>query len=138
MKKIIIMAMVITWFSGSVAFAENVALKWDPSSSGDVAGYRIYLKSGDQYLKLGADIPGKTTTTATVTVPQVEGLEQYTIVARAYDLAGNESSDSNEATKDGVVQVWKDVTSPAPPSIVQVLERIARAVEDIANTLSRK
>jgi hypothetical protein len=80
---------------------------------------------------------GKATTTATVTIPDVVGIDQYTVVATAFDLAGNESDKSHDATKDVVVYFWKDITAPLAPQLLKVLQLIAGSLERIALALEK-
>lgn len=121
-------------------YAAPVTFQWDASPSPDVAGYRLYLKAQGApptYTQLGPNIPGRNTLTTTVNV-EIEGAEAYRVVAVAYDQRGNLSAYSNEATKDGVPFDFVDITPPVPPGMLQVLERIAQALESIAMYLSNR
>lgn len=132
---VIALAMVIP----SISFAETATFQWTASPSSDVSGYRLYWKdkATGNLSKLGADISGKNTVTASREIPVIEGAQTFAVVAKAYDLAGNESVASNEATKDGTAYVWKDVTAPEPPSVLHVLQQIAAALERIAQSLDK-
>lgn len=123
----------------SPAFAASVKFGWTPSTSADVSGYRLFWKNKttSTLTKLGADIPGKATATATVDLPVIEGADKYVVVAKAYDLAGNESKESNEATKDGVTFTWIDTTAPEAPGMLQVLQQIADALNRIAIAMDK-
>lgn len=132
---VIVLAMVIP----SIAFAETTTFQWTASPSGDVAGYRLYWKdkANGSLSKMGADIAGKSTVTATREIPAIEGTQTFAVVAKAYDAAGNESVASNEATKDGTAYVWKDTTAPEPPGVLQVLQQIAASLDRIAQALDK-
>lgn len=140
MKRIIAaMAAILIICSGSVALAAQTTFSWTPSASADVAGYRLYAKdkATGALTKLGNDIVGASKATATVDTPEPVGLAEYTVVAKAYDLKGNESAPSNEATRDGAVFVWKDVTPPEAPTLLQALRQLTMAIERVASALER-
>lgn len=136
MKRVsVIVFLICAFLVPTMTEAASVKFGWTASPSNDVAGYRLFWKNKatNTLTKLGADIPGKNTVTATVPIPEVEGADSFAVVAKAYDLAGNESVESNEATKDGAVVLWKDTTPPSPPGVLQVLQQIAQALERIAS-----
>lgn len=137
MKIIAVIALAIV--IPSIAFAETATFQWTASPSSDVSGYRLYWKDkvNGALTKMGADITGKATVTATREIPVIEGAQTFAVVAKAYDSAGNESVASNEATKDGVAYVWKDTTAPEPPGVLQVLQQIAASLERIAQALDK-
>lgn len=139
MKRIAIAIALIFMFEAT-ALAETENFSWTASPSADCAGYRLYWKdkATNALTKMGADIVGKATLTATRDIPVVEGTQTFAVIAKAYDLAGNESVASNEATKDGTAFVWKDTTAPAPPGMLQVLQQIAAALDKIADAVSAK
>lgn len=139
MKRMIIIFVALSIIVPSTVFAETATFQWTASPSTDVAGYRIFWKdkASGTLTKLGTDIAGRTTVTASREIPVVEGTKTYAVVAKAYDLAGNESGESNEATKDGVAYVWKDITAPEPPGVLQVLQQIAASLERIAQALDK-
>lgn len=133
---------IVAWFALSLhaggALAASVKFGWNPATSADVSGYRLYWKNKttSALTKLGNDITGKTTATATVDIPTIEGADKYVVVAKAYDLAGNESKESNEATKDGTTFIWADTTPPEAPGMLQVLQQIADALNKIATIMA--
>ena len=132
---VIALAMVIP----SISFAETATFQWTASPSSDVSGYRLYWKdkATGNLSKLGADISGKNTVTASREIPVIEGSATFAVVAKAFDQAGNESVASNEATKDGIAYVWKDTTAPEPPGVLQVLQQIAASLDRIAQALDK-
>lgn len=80
----------------------SVTLAWDPVAGKDLAGYRVYQSLSPE---------GTRTLSGTVSPSEVSftvgGLQKgttYYFVVRAYDIHGNESSNSNQIS-------W---TAPAP------------------------
>ncbi|MFO1487335.1 MAG: fibronectin type III domain-containing protein [Verrucomicrobiota bacterium] len=72
----------------------TVTLRWDPSPSATVGGYRIYYGGG-------SGLYTNTVTAGNVTVLKLNGLEEgrtYFFVVSAYDATGYESDFSNEAS----------------------------------------
>lgn len=126
---------------GTHAYAAPRTFQWTASPSTDAAGYRLYSKdvATGNLTKLGSDIPGRETQTATVEVAEPVGTGQFWVVAKAYDAVGNESTESNRAytTDPDVPFVWRDVTPPEPPTTLQVLQQIANALDRIASALER-
>jgi fibronectin type 3 domain-containing protein len=75
----------------------SATLKWRPNPESDLAGYKIYrATTSGGYGAPIATVPGNVTTYIAT------GLQvgtTYFFVITAYDLAGNESPFSNEASK---------------------------------------
>ena len=140
MKKLIIMLVFI--ILPSISFAAQQTFQWDISPSTDVAGYRLYMKdiNSGALTQLGNNISGRETTSVTVEVTEPIGTRAFWVVAKAYDSAGNESVESNKAylTDPAIPYVWSDVTPPEPPTMLQVLQQIAEALERIASALETK
>lgn len=81
----------IGYFAGENAFAGQANLAWN-SSTGPVAGYRIYYgNTSGQYT---ANMDAGSATTATV--PNLQDSATYYFAVKAYDAANNESPPSNE------------------------------------------
>ena len=124
----LISCLVILLISTS-AMAANVTLTWTPNTEPDLAGYRIYQSdtSGkyDKAANKVADVQAgpNEQKTANVLIPVEDGRMVY-FVATAYDGAGNESGYSNE-----VSYKVPDHTAPAPPSVLSVMQQIARQLE---------
>jgi hypothetical protein len=80
-------------FMASWVGAANVCFEWDASEGSDLAGYRIYQRGylSDVY-DYAAPVWEGTETTCTISV---QG-HPYYYVARAYNVFGEESADSNE------------------------------------------
>lgn len=116
MKQLVIstLALVILLLSLSFVHADEpmqVKLAWDPSTSVDVVGVRLYKTTIPGQYTYGADhcavdIPvGIETGTITIVG---DGL--YYFVATAYDASGNESGSSNEVSQ------LIDTTPPDSPT----------------------
>jgi hypothetical protein len=74
----------------------EIGLEWDPNAASDLAGYRIFHRmEGEEYDYENPVWEGVETDC------QIDGLRSGThfFVARAFDLAGNESGNSNEVSK---------------------------------------
>jgi len=143
MKRVIAVAvLVFTLIFGVPCFGVQHTFQWNISPSIDVAGYRLYMKdiNSGALTQLGNDIPGRDTWTATVEVTEPVGAGKFWVVAKAYDSAGNESAESNLAylTDPATPYVWSDTTPPEPPTMLQVLQQIAGALDRIASALEAK
>ena len=111
MKKLLAVLLVILF--AVPAFAVDVCLEWNPNSEPDLAGYRIFMRTGASYDYTNSDWEG-TDTTCTI-FGLSEGVT-YHFVARAYDTEVLESTDSNE------VQFFQDFPwVNEPPDAVQGL-----------------
>ncbi len=140
--KNMIFAIVMTIVLTNTVHAKQETFQWEISPNSDCAGYRLYMKDVDTgaLTKLGPDIPGRDTKTATVDVVEPVGIGQFWVVAKSYDLAGNESEkESNKAYTFGTTDeiIWQDITPPEPPTMLQVLRQIAGALERIAKSLEK-
>lgn len=106
-----------------------VTLSWtapttnvDGSPLTDLAGYRVYQRtSGTSSFVLIAE-PGPAETSLLVDSPTVAVGQTYDWVVRAIDTAGNESVDSNIATK--LVEAMPDTVAPNPPSGVNAVNSV--------------
>jgi hypothetical protein len=74
----------------------SVTLAWDPVPAKDLAGYRIYQSISPR----GTMTLSGTVSASTVrfTVGDLQKGTTYYFVVRAYDLHGNESSNSNQVS----------------------------------------
>jgi hypothetical protein len=85
------LVLVLFAIASNIARAGSATLNWQPSSSTDVAGYRIYY--GNHGLEFSVVVAGQATTT------RIDGLiagATYYFIVTAVDIAGAESSPSNE------------------------------------------
>ena len=126
MKKMITMFAIIAIFMialYSSAFAGlNITLEWDASTSPDIAGYKVYYKtgtSGPPYSGTGAvegNSPIDVGNILTFTITGLAEDEDYYFVATAYDDRGRESDYSNEVS----------TVRPAPPQnlIIALIQKI--------------
>ena len=75
-------------------FSAQVTLAWDPNSEEDLAGYEVfYREEGQSY---SYNQPAWEGTDTTCTISKLNDNTTYYFVARAFDMSGNESGDSNE------------------------------------------
>lgn len=115
MKKSIFVLFCITLvLSVGLASGESIKLVWDANSEADLAGYKVYSSqtNGGPYT-LVRDVGNVCELVLDVTA-KPEGPIYY--VATAYDLSGNESGYSNQASY--VV----DHTAPADPTGCRVVK----------------
>ena len=94
-----LMVAVAWWLLTTPAHADDTAiLTWDPSTSMDVEGYKIYMSTESG--RYGAPIAtiDKRQTRYEVTVKATKDTRYYFAVT-AYNKAGKESSASNEGSK---------------------------------------
>ena len=111
MKKLLAVLFVVLF--AAPAFAVDVCLEWNPNSEPDLAGYRIFMRTGDTYDYTNPDWEG---TDTTCTIYRLSEGVTYYFVARAYDTEGLESADSNQ------VEFFKEFPwINTPPEVVQGL-----------------
>jgi subtilase family serine protease/Tol biopolymer transport system component/fibronectin type 3 domain-containing protein len=77
----------------AAADAATVRLSWTPSDAPDLAGYHVYKRVGDQWLRLSEDL---LTGTSYADANLANGTFTYRVTVM--DLTGNESPPSNEAS----------------------------------------
>jgi fibronectin type 3 domain-containing protein len=76
------------------ALAVNVTLTWDANEEEDLAGYRIYHREEGQ--SYNYDTPSWEGTETSCTLFDLADDTNHYFVARAFDIAGNESVDSDQ------------------------------------------
>jgi hypothetical protein len=81
-------------FPFTSALAADVTLAWNPNSESDLAGYRIYYGTTSGSYTNSRDVGNATT----CTISNLLAGQTYYFVATAYDLSGNESGYSNQAS----------------------------------------
>jgi hypothetical protein len=74
----------------------DVTLEWQPNSESNLAGYRVFMRRDG--LDYDYTNPEWETTDTDCTLYNLYRDTTYHFVVRAYDVDGNESGDSNEAT----------------------------------------
>ena len=74
--------------------SQEVTLAWNPSSTPDVAGYKIYYGTACGCYSNAMEVGNTTNATVSGLVPGIK----YFFAATTVDSAGNESGFSNEAT----------------------------------------
>jgi len=92
-----------------LGYAKDVTLEWDPNTEADLAGYKVYYKtgsSGEPYDCTGAaegDSPVNVGNVTTYTLHDLAEGVAYFFVVTAYDTEGLESDYSNEVTLSGEI-----------------------------------
>lgn len=110
--RIVVLLLSLLLTTVPAAMAADVTLSWIANTESDLAGYKIYQSTiSGQY---GAPVAtvGKITT-QTLTLPTLTVDQTYFWTITAYDLAGNESGKSAEASK--FIAGVPAVTKPGTP-----------------------
>jgi len=96
------------------AYSAQLTLSWQPSTDPDVAGYRLFSRQEVQSYDYNHPAWEGAVTTCTYEFDAVVNTT-YCFVVRAFDTAGNESADSNEAcwTAPAFVLQGLSITGPA-------------------------
>jgi len=124
MKALFIFILVISY--AAYSYAADITLAWDANNEPDFAGYRVYYKTGSTgsgslglydgsglikkedvgdpnapvldsgFAIATEDLPDANAPTVTYSLSGIDEAEVYFFVVTAYDIAGNESSASNE------------------------------------------
>ena len=99
------------------AYCFEVSLAWDANTESDLAGYRIYYRSEGQNYNYSNPAWEGTTTSCKVTSKDPDDTATYYFVARAHDLYGNESENSNQLSyKQEIVKDDDDDAFPDDPN----------------------
>lgn len=88
------MTIVMTAFVSS-ARAADVTFSWDANTESDIAGYRLFQRQQGQTYDFGTSVWEGAGTTCTISFTEQQGTS-YCWVLRAFDLANQESGNSNE------------------------------------------
>ena len=103
-KEILLFFPLLIFFASSQGYAVDVTFEWDANTEPDLAGYRLYYKTGSSgapYDGTGATEGNSPTDVANVTTYTLTGLTDgidYFFVVTAYDTEDLESEYSNEVT----------------------------------------
>jgi hypothetical protein len=98
-------------------FAAEVSLAWDPSTSSNIAGYKVYVGTASGNYRAPTTIPNQTAYTVTGLQPGT-----YYFVVTAFNTVGDESDFSNEVTtiiSSGISSVTLAITWG--PAITQLI-----------------
>lgn len=108
MKKLFLTILCFLMMIGS-AHAVTLCFEWDANTEPDLAGYRIFARTGPSY-DYDNPIWQSTGLETTCCIPNFDYLTTYYFVARAFDTEGLESGDSNE------ISWYEDPYTGTPPS----------------------
>ena len=86
--------------------ATQVTLAWDANSEPDLEGYRLYSRQVNQVYNYAS--PACDSFDTSCTVYDLEDSVEYCFIVRAYDIDGNESSDSNEVCQTSIYDIDND------------------------------
>jgi fibronectin type 3 domain-containing protein len=117
-RRVLFLSLIISLFA-TTAFALGIRVTWQANTESDLAGYKIYY--GTQSGVYGAPIDAGNVTQKDI-LNLRDGVTYYVAVT-AYDLSGNESAKSQEASVK-----MPDVTPPAAPSkpTLSIIDQIVR------------
>ena len=122
--KLVVMLIVLLMTAQASAADRSITLSWDPNSEKDLAGYKVFYKEfGVASFNYTSPIWEGVETTCKVTVP---GDGEF--VARAFDLAGNESADSKTAVLDLPPGQIENLLIDAIDLVVQALGKLKEAL----------
>lgn len=109
MKRIfLLLAFMILPFLGLQAAVVDVS--WNANTEADLAGYKLYYGTASGVYGLPVDV-GKVTSYSVTVNPKVT--TTYYVTLTAYDMSGNESPKSDEAS---ITVTVADTTPPAKPT----------------------
>lgn len=120
MKKIFVA--IVFLLIASISYAETVNVTWDASTSIDVTGYKFYLRNVATPATVQLIGTVGTVTSTALTIPAITGIDQFQLVATAFDAAGNESTYSDPAVyaSSGIVVIFKDNVAPTAPRNLRI------------------
>lgn len=90
--------------------AAVVDISWNANTEADLAGYKLYYGTASGVYGLPVDV-GKVTSYSVTVNPKVT--TTYYVTLTAYDMSGNESPKSDEAS---ITVTVADTTPPAKPT----------------------
>ncbi|MDY6838283.1 MAG: putative Ig domain-containing protein [Thermodesulfobacteriota bacterium] len=91
---VVMLALLVFLFPQTAHAVVNVTLAWNPNGEEDLAGYRVYHREEGQSFNYST--PAWEGTETTCTIEDLDDTVTHYFVAKAFDLAGNESDDSVE------------------------------------------
>ena len=111
----------------------QVILEWSPNSEPDLAGYRVFVREEGQSYDYAN--PEWETINTTCTIYDLDETKTYHFVARAYDIEGFESGDSNEVTLEPVPVI--EVDNVFIMSVVYNAKRKTLSVKAVSDAPAR-
>jgi len=91
---VVILALLIFVLPQTAHAVVSVTLAWNPNNEEDLAGYRVYHREEGQTYNYSS--PAWEGTETTCTIEDLDDTATHYFVAKAFDLAGNDSDDSVE------------------------------------------
>jgi hypothetical protein len=98
------------------AYSAQLTLSWQPSTDPDVAGYRLFWRQDGESYDYNDPVWEGAGVTCTYEFDAVVNTT-YCFVVRAFDTAGNESADSNEACWTAPAFVLESLSITGPASV---------------------
>ena len=95
----VLLLFLLCLFPATVAHGLDLSFAWDANTEPDLAGYRLFYRQKGQNYDYNS--PAWQGTDTTCTINGLDDNTSYYFVARAYDIDGNESADSNEVYREG-------------------------------------
>jgi hypothetical protein len=90
----------MSFFTTDASAANQATLEWSPNSEPDLEGYKVFVREeGQSYDYADSSWEGIDTT---ATIYNLDETKTYYFVARAFDIEGFESGDSNEVSREGI------------------------------------
>lgn len=112
-RLLLVLAFMILPFLSLQAAVVNVS--WNANTEADLAGYKLYYGTTSGVYGLPVDV-GKVTSYSVTVNPEVT--TTYYVTLTAYDMSGNESPKSDEAS---ITVTVADTTPPAKPTGIRML-----------------
>jgi len=90
----------MSFFTTDALAANQATLEWSPNSEPDLEGYKVFVREeGQSYDYADSSWEGIDTT---ATIYNLDETKTYYFVARAFDIEGFESGNSNEVSREGI------------------------------------
>ncbi|MBW2571806.1 MAG: fibronectin type III domain-containing protein [Deltaproteobacteria bacterium] len=90
----------MSFFTTDASAANQATLEWSPNSEPDLEGYKVFVREeGQSYDYADSSWEGIDTT---ATIYNLDETKTYYFVARAFDIEGFESGNSNEVSREGI------------------------------------
>jgi len=133
MRKLYLITVVSLLFLGCLSFTipvwgADVTLAWDANSETDLAGYRVFFKNYGQAYDYAVPLWEGAETTCTVEIAQTGDF-----VVRAFNIAGQESGDSNEVAQSIAPANPQNLLKEAVDLAIKSLEKFSEYLSMTVN-----